>query len=108
MIAERPDAVQIMGSFTQNVACNMIEISLFNILLDKYELNTAFGPKAETLLDEIINAANGAENKVRETIKKNDGTDSYSRLYKNLPFPTEHCTMLGITSSSELKMDEPI
>jgi hypothetical protein len=38
----------------------MIDIGLFNILLDKHELQYSYGPKAETLLDEIMDAANGA------------------------------------------------
>lgn len=37
-MAERPDSIQIMGSFTNDVVCNMININLFNLLLDKHDL----------------------------------------------------------------------
>jgi hypothetical protein len=37
-MAGRPDSVQIMGSFTDDVVCNMMNINLFNLLLDKQDL----------------------------------------------------------------------
>ncbi len=63
-IEERPDSVQIMGTFTDNVVCNMLNINLFNLLIDKHELQNAYGLKQETVVDETINAALGLQNKL--------------------------------------------
>lgn len=53
-----------MGTFTENVVCNMLNINLFNLLIDKQELQNAYGPKQETVVDETINAALGLQNKL--------------------------------------------
>jgi len=105
IVDQRPDAVQIMGDFTDNVVCNMLDINMFNLLLDKYSLRENYGKEAGAMVDEIINAALGMENYVGKCMKKMEFADSYGKLFKNMPFKSVDTTMLGITNSIELRSE---
>lgn len=54
-----------MGAFAENVPCQMLDINLFNLFLDQYELQAYFEDKVESLINEIVDTGLGRDNKLK-------------------------------------------
>ena len=86
-VGEKPDSVRIVGTVTDHVVCNMLQIQLFNLLLDNDGLQTNFGAKAQSITEEAIEVAFGLDKPLKKMFEDKNTSDSYKELYNNLPFP---------------------
>lgn len=57
LIVERKDFPLILGGVTQNTAISMIDISMFNLFLEKQKINRDLGKQGERAMQTMLGVA---------------------------------------------------